>query len=354
VRRPRLPSSRRQVRRLGEVLEHRRRVVLAVHDNPDPDAMAAALCLAHLVQALWEREALIVHGGAVGRASNRMMVDALQIPLRQAEGVRWEAPDAVVLVDTQPGFRNNSVPPDAEVLGVVDHHLPDGPVRAPFADIRPEYGAASSITTQYLVSAGIEISTRLATAICYGISSETQDLGREASGGDIAAFLAAFPLSDQPLLGRLRHPKLPPRFFRDLHGALEAAAVVGDVLICHMPAVSAPEVVAEMADLLLATEGVNWAFATGVHEGRLLLSLRAACRGSEAGKLLRRVVEEPAQAGGHGLVAGGSLALARGSAPAGLRGRLTDRLLCEVGRSATAAATPLLGSAGTEGASSGP
>ncbi|MHC4592841.1 MAG: DHH family phosphoesterase [Planctomycetota bacterium] len=340
--RPRLPSSRRKVNRLIELLAGHHRALIVTHDYPDPDAMASALCLSHLMGSRLDIRCRIVYGGMVGRAENRNMVRALDIALWSVESITFRPEDAVIAVDTQPGFANNSLPPDCRVLAVIDHHEGGPHGRVPLVDVRPHYGAVATILTEYLVSAQVEISTALATAICYAISTETQDLGREATRADIAAFLAAFPLSNQPLLGRLRNPRRSLPFLAGLGQAIRAARVLDGVVVCHLPSVAMPEAVAETADVLAATEGVDWLMCTGVFEKQLVISVRTNQRGGRAGELLRDVVGDRTRAGGHGMIAGGSLELQEGEDAAEVQRSLTRRFLEALGRDGRAELASLM------------
>jgi nanoRNase/pAp phosphatase (c-di-AMP/oligoRNAs hydrolase) len=236
------------------------------------------------------------------------------------------------MVDTQPDFANNSLPDGQEVVAVFDHHGGDRPPAIPHWDVRPDYGAVATMMVEYLAAAHLEITPRLATAVCYGISTETQDLGREASSADIAAFVAAFPVSDQPLLGRLRHPRRNVSFFAGLQQAIRAAQVAGRVLVCHLESLYAPDAAAEMADMLVGAEGLQWVMCTGVFGGKLVVSVRTTDRSAQAGELLRDIVGERSRAGGHGMVAGGSVSLDDGDG-AKVHGELAERFLAVFGHS---------------------
>ncbi len=328
----RLPSSEARVEKLLDLVAGRERVLILVHDNPDPDAIAGALCLSHLIGTVPRVKSRIVYGGIVGRAENREMVRLLEAPLWSVANIKFRPDDGIVLVDTQPAFGNNSLGEGREVLAVIDHHPGEEISGVPLADVRPAYGAVTTIATEYLVAAGAPIPPLLATAICYGIGTETQDLGREAAPADIAAFLEAFPLCDQPLLGRLHHPRHPIAFFAELDAAIRSARVADGVLVSHLPAMSTPDRAAEMADMLASAEGIEWVLCTGAYEDRLVLSLRTSRRDARAGEMLRRVVGERTQAGGHGMMAGGYLALDKDDDPPALSAELTGRFLEALGR----------------------
>jgi nanoRNase/pAp phosphatase (c-di-AMP/oligoRNAs hydrolase) len=274
------------------------------------------------------------------------MVRALEIPLWHVDSIRFLPDDAVMLVDTQPGFGNNSLPPDRPVTAVFDHHSGPALEGVPYVDVRPNYGAVVTMLAEYVAAAGIELPSRLATAICYGIATETQDLGREASEADVAAFLAAFPYADQPALGSLRHPRRSAAFFVELDDAIRGARMAGDVIACHLGSLYTAEAAAEMADVLISVEGVEWAICTGASETNLVLSVRTRDRDAEAGEILRGVVGESWRAGGHGMMAGGSVPLQKGQNPAELHEELVARFMRALGRDPRAEFTPLMAQPG--------
>lgn len=342
IEQPRLPRSEAQVERLADLVKGRERVLILTHDNPDPDSVAGAFCLSRLLDERCGLPSRIIYGGIIGRSANRQMVNALQIPMLPIEAATFESCDGVVLVDTQPGFANNSLPTGQPVLAVVDHH--EGPLcpTVPLVDVRCDYGAVTTILTEYLVSAKIRIDPPLATAICFGISTETQDLGREASEPDLAAFLYAFPRSDQPLLGRLRHPQLTAAFFSQLDLALRATRLQGDVAVCNLDAVDVPDYVSQVADELVEIEDINWILVTGLFEGRVIVSVRTTDQKANAGEMLRRAVGMKSRAGGHGMIAGGAMPIEDGQDPAELQARLTRRFLDALGHGPQEGFTPLI------------
>src|SRR5262245_7428388 len=136
---------------LLEALDRQRSLVILPHDNPDPDALASAAAIKYLASTLLEKDAQIVLGGIVGRAENRAMLTYLNITLVPVGDVHLNGDTGVVLVDTQPGRSNNSLPEGVTPLAVIDHH----PAYAryadvPFLDLRDQYGATSTILTEYI------------------------------------------------------------------------------------------------------------------------------------------------------------------------------------------------------------
>ncbi|UCC74575.1 MAG: bifunctional oligoribonuclease/PAP phosphatase NrnA [Gemmatimonadota bacterium] len=281
------------------------RLLILTHDNPDPDALASAFALLKLVEKIGGVSARIAFGGFVGRAENRTMVRELQLPVEPTNRVSFEGADLIALVDTQPGTLNNSLPADRQAAIVIDHHqLRPETKKVKFFDVREGCGSTCTIMTQYLQAAGVPLVGDVATALFYGIQSETQDLGREAEGADIKASLALYPGADRELISRIRYPDLPRPYFRSLHRSLERARTRGPVIVSYIGMLDYPDLVAELADFYLRFEGAYWSFCIGQFKQDVVISIRTSLREAAAGELLRRVVGADGSAGGHGMMAG--------------------------------------------------
>ncbi len=319
---------------LKRALESGERLLILTHDNPDPDALAAAFALLKLVETFDRVTARIGFGGFVGRAENRTMVKELGLPITPTWAVSFDDVDMIALVDTQPGTGNNALPDTREPTLVIDHHpLRPETERTAFWDVRTGCGSSCTILTQYLQAAGVPLVSDVATALFYGIQSETQDLGREAGPADIEASLALYPGADRELISRIRYPDLSRPYFRSLHRSLERSRTRGPVIVSYVGKLDYPDLVAELADFYLRFEGAYWSFCIGVFHDDILISVRTSLREAAAGQLLRRVVGEDGSAGGHGMMAGARVPIASLSAEdARLKSEeLVNRFIKELG-----------------------
>jgi nanoRNase/pAp phosphatase (c-di-AMP/oligoRNAs hydrolase) len=286
----------------------RGRILIVVHDNPDPDSLASAMALRHLFAVRLNREAVIAFSGMIGRSENLAMAKLLQIPLTPFPLIDLKQYQVVCLLDTQPGTGNNSLPPEVKVDIVIDHHpMREASAACKWVDIRPDYGTTATILYEYLKVQGVALGTKLATAVFYAIKSETQDLGREARRADRDAYLALFPLANKTLLNSIIRPPLPREYFASLHSALEHTTLYGKVLISALKEVQFPELVSELADLLLRLEGVETVLSMGHYNAEMILSIRTNNESINAGELIRSVVGGMGVAGGHGMMAGGKV-----------------------------------------------
>ncbi len=100
-------------------------VLILTHDFPDPDCLAAAFGISHLLSFWGVKSSVISFGGFVGRAENRAMIRFLNI--RTVPFVLTEINDfdKIILVDCFPGRGNVSLPPQTEVHAILDHHPND-------------------------------------------------------------------------------------------------------------------------------------------------------------------------------------------------------------------------------------
>lgn len=279
--------------------------LILCHDNPDPDSLSSAMALQHLFLRLCGVQSKIVCGGFVGRAENQEMIKCLKIRLYAASRIKWSKyDDRVALVDTQPWTGNNSLPAGLVPRLVFDHHPKRKRTVASFLRVSPEYGATATILTEYLWATG-PVPKPVATALSYGISSETQDLGREASPADMDAYLSLFPIANQKQLSRIKHPPLRSSYFTLLNRALSRAFTCRQVVGVHLGEVENPDIIHEVADLFVRMERMRWSLVTGRFRDRLILSVRTTNEKGSAGSLARRMLRGKGTAGGHDRMAGG-------------------------------------------------
>lgn len=329
------PSMARRNRsdRLIEALEPYRRIVLASHVNPDPDALASMLGLRALLEHRRpDAEVTLTLDGMLARAENRAMVEYLEIPLVPVDDAPTGPGVAMVMVDTQPhtGRRaSESITP----VAVLDHHETGGDLDGVvFRDIRPEMGATSTMVTSYLLEQGVPLTERLATALFYGIESESIGYPREAGPTDDGALVWLFPRADKDLMARIRNPRLPESYFATAQHALANAFLYEDLLFCWCGEVPQPDIIAELADFFIRFDQAHWVVAIGQFRDHLRLSARTDTLNAHSGEMLRSVVDGLGTAGGHDKRAGGAIPLSDQSPEAInallrlLRQRLLDQL----------------------------
>jgi nanoRNase/pAp phosphatase (c-di-AMP/oligoRNAs hydrolase) len=213
------------------------------------------------------------------------------------------------MVDTQP-YTGRRFSEAAMPQVVIDHHETGGVLRdVLFSDIRTHLGATSTMVTGYLIEQRVVVTPQLATALLYGIDSETTGYPREASSLDDGALIWLFPRADKDLLAQIRNPKLPQSHFATFQHALANAFLYDKLVVSWCGTVSQPDIIAEIADFFIRFDQVNWSLAAGVFDGQMKFSLRAGSLVGRAGETLHVVVNGLGSAGGHDKRAGGAIVL---------------------------------------------
>lgn len=308
------------------------RLLIATHDNPDPDALASAAAMKYLLRETRGIDATAAYAGVIGRAENRAMFDLLNLPIEQLSSLSLDDFAYIALMDAQPRTGNSSLPEERRIDIVIDHHpLRDATRDSRFWDVRTGLGASATIMTEYLRLAGLAISRELATALLYGIRSETQDLGREVSDADLDAYHFLFPLADSAALAAIARPPLPAHYFRQLSQALDQLYIGGTVAICAPGIVTDPDFVPEMADLAVRHEGVDWSLAHGVYRDRIYVSIRTNVDEAKAGEIMQDILTGFGRGGGHGMRAGGNVEIVSGASVDEISRTIVMRFLAAVG-----------------------
>ncbi len=282
------------------------KICILTHTNPDPDAIASAFGLAYFFKKTAKAKTELFYDGIIGRINNRIMVDVLKIPLKKITPKSFEKCDYICLVDTQPGKRNNCFPPDKQALMVIDHHFEEGlKIKADFIDIRKNIGSTAAMVCQYLDAFKIEIPSEIATALFYGIKTDTDGLLRDYSKIDERYYRKLFPKLDYRALHSIEYPELPKEYFYDLADAITSARVFGEILIADLGKAFVPDMTGEMADYFLRMEGISLVLVYGEFENRLYFSLRTKKRGRRLGLLSYELTEDIGSGGGHNKTGGG-------------------------------------------------
>ena len=291
-------------------LEAASRVTFVTHVHPDPDSLGSMMGLAHLVESSLGLPTRLTRDGLISRAENRAMVELLDVDLIPIEEIVWSKEDAVVMVDSQPNTGRHSFDDELPLYAVIDHHDTPGDLEdVAFIDVRPSYGATSTLVTKYLIEQDVPIPERIATALLYGVETEVAGYPREACETDDSALQFLFPIADKDLLAQIKNARLPHSHFECMLQALQNSFIYDRIIISWVNDLPQPEQAAEVVDFLVRFEKVDWALCGGVFRDKLVLSLRSSLHNAKAGDLLNKVVGKLGRAGGHDRRAGGCIRL---------------------------------------------
>lgn len=281
-------------------------LLILTHDYPDPDTLASAFALKYLAQTVYGIESKIVYGGVIGRMENREMVRTLQIPIHKIKNSDFRRYEHIALLDTQPEFANNPFPKNRKATLVIDQHPSVTRPQAEFAIVDSECGAVSVILAQALLISKIDIPKNVATALAYGILSDTLNLYRACKTYIIQTYLEILHHGDLRALAKIQNPERSRSFFKTLAKGIQNATARRHLIISHLGLVDNPDLISQTADFLLAYRSMTWSLCTGRFRGKLHVSLRTESSNMQAGEVLRDVFLNRGEAGGHSNIAGGS------------------------------------------------
>ena len=312
------------------------RILILMQDDPDPDAIASALAL----QVLLGRNraaAPLCTFGSITRPENVAMCKILDIEVQAISG-RPRGFDRVAMVDVQPSFLEEQFD---EVDLVIDHHPVERPIQARLKDVRPSFGATATILVEYLRAVDAKITSRVATALFYGIKSDTLGLERGGTKADLEAFAFLFPLVNHNALRRIERPELSDAALDVLARGLADRQVVRGVFFSHLGHVPTADQIPQFADFGLQAEGVEWSVVSGVVGTDVHVSVRNVGYVKSAGDVTRAAFGDLGSAGGHRTMAKAVLPVrgllkAGGEPPSGraYQERIIQRFLRALGQHA--------------------
>ncbi len=300
------------MKKLLDILERDRPSSIIVHNNPDPDSLASAVAMKYLLKKLRYKKVRIYYDGLVGRAENQAMIRILKIPLSRTKNMTSVKERQFILVDCQPYTGNVSLPEGTSPVAAIDHHPRSRKSsRVPYRDIRPDYGASSTIIYEYFESLDIPVPRDIATALFYAIFSETQSLGREGSQADKKAFLNLLPKINFNQLSRIQFPAISKEFVCNLSDVLVNTFYYKNLTGVILDQLPYPDFIAEMADFLLRIRNITWSICIGSFKNLIYVSLRTTNPDANASKVLKRIIPRYGAAGGHDMIAGAQVKVDR-------------------------------------------
>jgi len=272
------------------------RIAIVLQDDPDPDAMASAMALRALLGRNKQTTPIFAFA-PVTRPENRTMVHLLEIEIQPATPEALAEFDKIAMLDVQPPYFADKIK-TADI--VIDHHPGYGPHNSTFQDLRPKYGATSTIMTEYMISADEHISERLGTALLYGIRTDTVMLSRRVTDDDVLAFTHLYPIANYSLLRQFERPELPLQFARILSRAMRRLEVKDGVVVLNLGRVARDDLIVQMADFCLQFEGVQWVAVAGKLGKNLVVALRNHGNTRQpAGEMAKRIAADIGSGGGH-------------------------------------------------------
>ncbi len=269
--------------------------------NADPDAMACALALKHLLKKK-TKSVTIGTINEIKRPDNLSMMNLLGIDMipwtcELAESQK-EKFQKFAIVDSQPHHNPNFAGIDFDI--VIDHHpvSEKSPTSAPLCVLLPDFGAASTFMTELLYSAKVKIPKKLATALQYGIRTDTGSLGSSATELDFRAYHYLNKFADHDILLRIIKSEYLPQWLPYFAQAIENLNALENGYLSYLGSIQSPDILVVVADFFQRVHSFDWVCVCGVYNN-LLVAIFRGVSDDDLGSIAAKAFNEYGSAGGH-------------------------------------------------------
>jgi len=288
-------------------------VAIFLQDNPDPDAIASGLTLKHICK-FCDVESSIYYGGNISHQKNRALVNLLDIDLiniKTSEEVMKVVSSAgkIALIEASIPSKNNVLPIEVIPNLIFDHHQIDiSSVKGDFVDIQPEIGATATIMTKYIRQLKIKPGVSLATALLFGIRTDTKEFTRNTTSDDFEAAAYLSPLVDTTIMSQLDFPPMRLETLDIIGRAIRNKEIRGSYLASFVEFISDRDALPQAAEMMLQLEGVYTVLVFGINDDKVQLSARSMDTRVNLGLILQSAFGE-LNSGGHATMAAGTINL---------------------------------------------
>ncbi len=276
--------------------------------NPDPDALASAMALKRILVRRVENVGIAMTS-EIKRPDNLAMIHYLHIPVNKLTPLLSAQFDRFALVDSQPHHAKQFSQFSFSI--VVDHHpiSKENPVKAEFVDIRPDYGATSTIFTEYLYNLKLKPGKLLSTALLYGIKTDTHSFEHPFNDADIKAFRYLSKFADTLILRKIAKSEFKMEWLKYFLQALKKLRIMKDGITVYMGEVDSADVLVILADFFMRVHDISWDMISGITDGKLIVIFRSDGIKKDVGKLAARLFGDVGKAGGHKTMARAEVSL---------------------------------------------
>ena len=271
------------------------RVLILLHNDPDPDALASGLALRHLLHRT-KTTAILGAFQGVTRPENLQMANLLDIRVEPVTAESLAEFQRIATVDVQPHYFGGLL---NRVDLVIDHHPERAGYTTTFKDIRADYGSTATILTEHLRAVDVNISERIATAMLYAIKSDTLFLSRQTNRIDLEAFTFLYPLADAALVRKIEGSEITLERLQFVARAVQTGRHQDQVFAAHLGRSPLEGLISYVADYLLQVEDVKWSIVSGMVNDDLVVSVRNLGYSRNAGGFVKQWFDDIGSAGGH-------------------------------------------------------
>lgn len=270
----------------------------AILISADPDALASAMALKRIMLNK-VRSADICRINEVTRPDNLAMIRYLRIPVRPWQEEKASQYNHFAIIDSQPAHSPAFAGRTYDL--VIDHHpqtdLTGLTSQDALLDIRA-LGAVSSMMTRYLQGLRINPGPLLATALLYGIRTDTRSFERSGSEEDLRAYQWLFRHADSGILRRIVRSEYLPEWLPLFARAFRSLVNCKGGAYAALSDVDNADLLVAVADFFTKVHGLRW-IAVSAKVGKTVVVIFRGDGSRDIGRLADACFHDVGSAGGH-------------------------------------------------------
>lgn len=268
--------------------------------NADPDAIASALALKRIMSRR-VLEVRIAKINDITRPDNLAMIRYTHAHMVNYRPSMKNKYHKFAMVDSQP--HHSPAFKGIPFSIIIDHHpYMEQPLQAPvpYQVIKPEYGATSTMLTEYLYKLKIRPGMLLATALQFGIKTDTASFERHFYDVDLRAYQYLAKFADHTLLTRISRNEFYKSWLDAIAKAINTMYPIGSsgqFVFAH--AVENTDILVIIADFLTRVYEIRWVAVSGICHGTVVTIFRGDGIFVDVGKFAQGAFGGLGSAGGH-------------------------------------------------------
>jgi len=291
-------------------------VAITAFGNPDPDAIASAYALGKVFEN-YDVDFDLLFESEINRPENQLLVNYLDLDVLKLNQQGYEGYQHVSLVDCNPerldegSKKNLRTELNRKLLSVQDHHpIEDNELKAlkesdAFIDIRPELGSCSTILSEFISISDAGFDPHTATALFYGLHSDTNSLLRGFSPYDFEQVTNYAEHLDLEALDKIVSAVMTSETFEVIHRVTDESyyETRGTYKFASAGTLTSKtsSAIPQVADFLLREEGIDGIVVAGIDlDSNIVLgSVRYSGSRYTAEEIATKIAEGVGSGGGH-------------------------------------------------------
>ena len=208
--------------------------------------------------------------------------------------------DKFAMVDSQPS--HHPLFADIPLSIIIDHHpipVDPYPPSVEYLVIKPAYGATATLMTEHLYALDLQPGKLLATALQFGIKTDTASFERHCSDIDLRAYQYLARFADKNLLMRIARSEFHQNWLEYFAKACTHLYPINKGNYTYIGDVENPDILVVIADFFMRVYEILWVAVAGVYDGKVVVVFRSDGVFRDVGRIASHCFGAIGSAGGH-------------------------------------------------------